>query len=443
MGETCAMADVLLGAWQDFDISREKFNKIAEDFADELAAGLGGSPSSLVMMPAFVGRPSGRERGLFLSLDFGGTNVRVAEVALDGAGGASIRRLHRASLRDEATGRDYTRPEVHVEELFDFLAGQVALLYGGEARSLGHSFSFVSRQTSLARAALAGWSKEIRTGGVDGQDIGQMLETSLARIGIPGVRQLAVLNDTTATLLTAAYADRDADLGSVCGTGYNTCPYEPMDDGSVMAYNPEAGGFDRLEFTEFDVALDTASDHPGKQRLEKMISGRYLGEVTRRLIKAGSGSCGLGWLETCPPLSRTDGLSSRDAALFLADESSKLDGIEAWLAQAAPEAASTAGERVFMREAAVIASTRAATLAAATYAGFLRRIDPSRLRRHMIGVNGSLYEKMPGFAVTIQRALVEKGGWDEGRLQFRVTEEAPLVGAAIAAAMAEKAGGML
>lgn len=438
MTETCAMADALLKVWREFDMDRKRFGKIAADFAAELDAGLKGRASSLAMMPAFAGRPSGKEQGVFLSLDFGGTNVRVAEVALNGAGGAFIRRLHKASLRNAAAGYDYTRPEVQVEELFDFLARQVAQIHAAGIHSLGHSFSFVSRQTSLARAGLMGWSKEIRTGGLNGQDIGQLLEASLAKLGLGEIRQVAVVNDTTATLLTAAYTHADADLGSVCGTGHNTCHYEPQADGSAMAYNAEAGGFSRLEFTEYDLALDADSDHPGRQRLEKMISGRYLGELTRRLIRSGGGNCGLAWLDACPALAEPDGFSSRDMAVFLGDESPNLSSIEGWLAQQAPGVASLPGERHFMREVVAATSGRAATLVAATYDGFLRRLDPSRSGTHTIGVNGSLYEKMPGFAAGIQQALAKKGDWSEAQVRFVVTEEAPLVGAAIAAAMVKQ-----
>lgn len=442
MGESCAMAEALMNAWREFAIDQASFDRIANDFASELAAGLSGGESSLAMMPAFVGRPTGRERGVYLSLDFGGTNVRVAEVVLDGAGGAFIRRLRKVSLKDAAAGYDYTRPEVHVEALFDFLARQLAFLHDGGAKSLGHSFSFVSRQTSLARAALLGcWAKEIRTGGVNGQDIGELLEASLARIGLPDIRQTAVLNDTTATLLTAAYSHGEADLGSVCGTGHNTCHYEPQAGGAVMAYNAEAGGFDRLSFTAVDRALDAGSEHPGRQRLEKMTAGRYLGEVIRRLIHAGGGNCGLGWLAECPALSEPDGFSSQDAALFLADTTKDLTAVAGWLGHAAPGVSSTTAERHFMREAARLAVERAATLVAATYAGFLRRLDPHKAKNHVIGVNGSLYEKMPGFAEGISRALTETGGWNRSQVRFVVTEEAPLVGAAIAASMAEGGGG--
>ena len=443
MAEECKMAEALLNGWQDFAVSREQFLRIADDFAGEISAGLAGKTSSLMMLPAFVGRPSGRERGRFLSLDFGGTNVRVAEVTLDGAGGASIGMIHKTPLHDPANGHDFTRPEVHVTELFDFLARQVALFDDGSPKTLGHSFSFASKQTSLGRASLVGWTKEIRVRGVEGQDINTLLAEAFARGGCPNIQPVAVVNDTTATLLAASYAEPDADLGSVCGTGHNTCYYEPnaSHTGEVMAYNAESGGFDRLRFTAVDDQLDAASDHPGKQRLEKMVSGRYLGEVVRRVLWTGQGSCGLEFIRQCGALQKPYGLSSQDVSLFVGDTTDELEHIRRWLEAGAPNAENTAAERHFIKEVAVLAANRSATLAAATYAGFLQRIDPAKSKKHCIGINGSLYEKMPGFAECIQKDLQDKGGWSGAQLEFLVVDEAPLVGAAIAAALATTNGG--
>ncbi len=438
MAEECKMAEALLSGWQDFAISQEQFRHIADDFAAEISAGIAGQASSLMMLPAFVGRPSGRERGGFLSLDFGGTNVRVAEVTLNGAGGAAIGEIHRAPLNNPAKNYDFTRPEVHITELFDFLARQVALFDDGSPKILGHSFSFASRQTSLGRAALVGWTKEIRVRGVDGQDINTLLAEAFARQGCSNIQPVAVVNDTTATLLAASYAEPDADLGSVCGTGHNTCYYEPNAacTGGVMAYNAESGGFDRLRFTVVDDQLDAASDHPGKQRLEKMVSGRYLGEVARRVLWTGHGSCGLEFIGQCDALRKPYGLSSQDVSLFIGDTTEELEHIKRWLEAVAPNASTTTAERHFIREVAVLAANRSATLAAATYAGFLQRIDPGKSKKHCIGINGSLYEKMPGFAGSIKKALQDKGGWGGSQLNFLVVDEAPLVGAAIAAALA-------
>ena len=44
-----------------------------------------------------------------------------------------------------------------------------------------------------------------------------------------------------------------------------------------MVINMESGGFNRLPFSKYDDAIDACSEQPGAQRLEKMVSGRYLG----------------------------------------------------------------------------------------------------------------------------------------------------------------------
>lgn len=52
-----------------------------------------------------------------------------------------------------------------------------------------------------------------------------------------------------------------------------------------MIINIEWGAFDNekavLPVTAYDNALDVATENPGKQIFEKMISGMYLGEISR------------------------------------------------------------------------------------------------------------------------------------------------------------------
>lgn len=444
MAEECKMAQVLLDGWNDFSLSAERFQQITEDFAAAMAEGLAGRPSSLQMLPAFVSRPTGRERGTFLSLDFGGTNVRVAEMELCGAGKTSIRALHKVSLKDAGRGYDYTSSTVHVNELFEFIARQVGVLARGQELLLGHSFSYASAQTSLGNANFVGWTKEVKVVGLAGQNINGLLSSALAHQKLSNIHPVAVLNDTTATLLAAAYAVPEADLGSVCGTGHNTCYYESHprhgDPAQVMAYNAESGGFDRLPFSVFDEQLDADSEYPGRQRLEKMVAGRYLGELTRRILWAGRSECGMSFVEECEAFRKADGLSSVDVALFVGDGSGNLDGIDSWLKTRMPGVPVELSERYFIKAVAEMVTGRSAALIAASYAGFLRRMDPARKRNHVVGINGSLYEKMPGFAAGIQAALETQGGWNPGQVSFFLVNEAPLVGAAIAAAMAKEGG---
>jgi hexokinase len=316
---------------------------------------------------------------------------------------------------------------------------------GGSEHLLGHSFSYGGRQTAIGRADFIGWTKEIKVSGIAGQDINATLAAALARQNLAAVRPVAVLNDTVATLLTAAYAMPMADMGSVCGTGQNTCYYEKQprhgDRSRDMAYNAESGGFDRLPFSRFDQELDAASEHPGRQRMEKMVAGRYLGELARRILWAGRGQCGMQFVEGYPVFEQIDGLSSQDLAVFVGDSSETLAAIENWLAQHCPDSGASLAERHFIKAVAELVVERSATLVAASYAGFLLRLDPAKRHNHLIGVNGSLYEKMPGFAAAISRGLEQHGGWTAGQVEFLVVDEAPLRGAAIAAAMARTEGG--
>lgn len=444
MAEECKMAKILLNGWKDFSLSMAQFQQITEDFAEAMDAGLSDRPSPLQMLPAFVGRPTGNETGVFLSLDFGGTNVRVAEVELCGAGlNPIINKMNKVSLKNANEGYDYTDSCVQVGELFEFIARQVAVVANGTEQLLGHSFSYASKQASLGRAKFVGWTKEIKVAGLAGQDINGLLSDALARQQIVTVHPVAVLNDTTATLLAAAYALPEADLGSVCGTGHNTCYYEARshhgDRAQVMAYNAESGGFDRLPVSAFDEQLDADSEYPGRQRLEKMVAGRYLGELTRRILWSSRGECGMRFVEEGPAFRKVDGLSSVDVATFVGDETKDLDGISHWFAKKMPEVSISLSERNFIKAVAEMVVDRSATLIAASYAGFLRRMDPQHHRRHIVGINGSLYEKMPGFPAGIQTALAKYGGWSAEQLSFYVVDEAPAVGAAIAAAMV-KAG---
>lgn len=442
--EECGMARVLMDNWNDFSLSKERFRQIAEDFAEAMADGLNGRPSSLQMLPSFIGRPAGSESGSFLSLDFGGTNVRVAQVELLGSGKIAIKKMHKVSLRSETAGYDYTGPSIHVRDLFAFIASQVAVLANSNEQSLGHSFSYASRQTAIGRATFVGWTKEVSVSGLAGQDINAMLTEALERQNISTVHPVAVVNDTTATLLAAAYAWAEADLGSVCGTGHNSCYYETNpphgDPTRAMAYNAESGGFDRLPFSIFDGQLDADSEYPGRQRLEKMVAGRYLGELTRRILYSGRGNCGMRFVDECRAFRRVDGLSSIDVADFIGDETKDLDEIGIWFSNQMPEVPVSLSERHFIKAVAEMVVSRSATLIAATYAGFLRRMDPHQQRSHVIGINGSLYEKMPGFSEGIQEALATHGGWSAEKVSFFVVDEAPIVGAAIAAAMAKEGG---
>lgn len=394
-----------------FSLSPDQLGQIAGKFQDEMLAGLAGRSSSLKMLPSFLAKPEGREQGRFLALDFGGTNVRVQLVELTGDGCWTVLAKNALPLIDPAGGYDYTSAETAAPELFDFLAAQIAAVAGGEAYLLGHTFSFPCRQQGLNRAVLISWTKEIAAAGVEGREITALLSEALTRRGLGQIRPCAIINDTVGTLLTSAYGDAGTDIGAICGTGHNTCYYEPS---AGMVINMESGNFDGLPVSEYDRRLDDASERPGSQRLEKMVAGRYLGELVR-LIAADCLSLTL----------ETGALSTEDLA-----------GILGGLSRPAGLAALSTGDFLLLETIARMVVVRSARLVAATFLGVLARIDPTLSCRHTIAVDGSLYEKMPGYAPMIAAALTEVLGPKAAMLTLKLSKDGSGIGAAIAAAVA-------
>lgn len=102
--------------------------------------------------------------------------------------------------------------------------------------------------------------------GMEGEYINQLLKEALRRRGLDQIRPVALINDTTAVLLAAAYQYRHTHIGVICGTGFNICFYEPKQS---MAINLEAGDFDGTPRNKWDERVDEATRLPGHHMLEK------------------------------------------------------------------------------------------------------------------------------------------------------------------------------
>ena len=204
--------------------------------------------------------PDGREKGTYLALDFGGTNVRASRIRLLGGHCFIIDKIVSHPLRKEGE-YDYTTKETQAEQLFDFIASCVEEAAGGNIDcALGHTFSYAVCQSDCHDARLAQWSKEMAVSGVEGEYINQLLKEALRRRGLDRIRPVALINDTTAVLLAAAYQYRHTHIGVICGTGFNICFYEPKQS---MAINLEAGDFDGTPRNKWDERVDEATRLPG------------------------------------------------------------------------------------------------------------------------------------------------------------------------------------
>ena len=128
-----------------------------------------------------LGFPTGNEKGEFLTLDLGGTNLRVCWIVLSGRGG-----------RQNITQDQYKLPDSlktgTAEELWGFVADAVQKFIQEHKLSdsdgpllLGFTFSYPTTQEYIDHGALQTWTKGLDINGVEGHDVAEQLRQALAK----------------------------------------------------------------------------------------------------------------------------------------------------------------------------------------------------------------------------------------------------------------------
>ena len=129
---------------EELDISKEFITDVARAFRWDLEQGLKKSEySSLPMLPSFIGLPAGNEKGEYLAVDFGGTNVRASVVRLMGNSTFEVLRWVEKPL--VTAEYNLINSSASSDDLFNFLAEAVGEAVEGDREKpyfLGHTFSF-------------------------------------------------------------------------------------------------------------------------------------------------------------------------------------------------------------------------------------------------------------------------------------------------------------
>jgi len=432
-----------------FDVPVVRLRRLIAAFHDEMGRSLAGEPSSLQMLPTYTDNPTGHERGSFLALDLGGTNVRVLLVNLPGDGNAPT-----------LIGDKFQLGREHITANGDVLFGAIARFvvgfladHGLDGRyRMGFTFSFPIRQRSLARGELIAWTKGWTASGVVDQDVVERLNRALAKESAANVRVVSLNNDTTGTQTARAYLDPACDAACILGTGTNICyremvanirkPIGPYDH-EAMILNMESGNFNAaLPRNRYDKLLDDLSDNPGGQWEEKMVSGKYLGELARLVIVdiCARGSLFGGRL---PELFAVrEGFGSERVCRIKEDADPDAAGVRALLADLGAGSVDVEEARA-VREIAWIVSDRAARIAASALVATVTKNDPESTRSHAIAVDGSIYEKHPGFKMRMEETFGDLLGTRAGRIRLELTHDGSGLGAAIIAAIASGEGPVL
>ncbi|MCP4578115.1 MAG: hypothetical protein GY846_17730 [Deltaproteobacteria bacterium] len=428
-----------------YSISLNHLKSMISEFHTEMKKGLSDHSSSLKMIPSLMDRPKGDEKGEFFALDLGGTNFRVLAGKLDGKRNATVSAVSKFAIPK----KDMQGTGV---QLFDFIAGGIDSFLTENridrtrVYDLAFTFSFPVEQTSIAGGKLIVWTKGFTAKGVQGQDVVVLLNQALKRKQISCINVTALANDTVGTLVARSYADPTCDMGVIMGTGTNACYREKLinihklrDSNSEkhMIVNMEWGNFDKVRLTRYDRQVDEASVNPGAMYLEKMVSGMYLGEITRCVLLdlMKRGLIFMGNPEALALFKKKDSLKTGDMSLIEGDETEKLHEIEAFLTNNGFSKISLQDKTVLKRLCQMV-STRAARLGAGAISAVISWMDPELKDRHTVAVDGTLFEKYPGFGARISDTLKKLYGENVEKITLVHSRDGSGKGAAIMAAVA-------
>ncbi|KAM9475640.1 hexokinase-4 [Clarias gariepinus] len=298
MLEKVLMVDQILS---EFQLSKEELKEVMRRMQREMNRGLHietHEEASVKMLPTYVcSTPEGSEVGDFLALDLGGTNFRVMLVIVgeDEERGWKVETKHRMySIPEDAmTGT--------AEMLFDYIAECISDFLDEHhikhrKLPLGFTFSFPVRHEDLDKGILLNWTKGFKASGAEGNNVVGLLRDAIKRRGDFEMDIVAMVNDTVATMISCYYEDRSCEVGMIVGTGCNVCYMEEMHSVELvegeegrMCVNTEWGAFggngELEDFRlEYDRVVDESSLNPGEQLYEKLISGKYMGELVRLVL---------------------------------------------------------------------------------------------------------------------------------------------------------------
>lgn len=317
--------------------------------------------------------------------------------------------------------------------------------------------------------------------GLVGQDLGDIINNACASKGL-NVKLRAILNDSSACLLSRAYSHSSTRFGLILGTGVNIAAYMPVstmgldkfgvrpdgwfDEAKHVIVNTELGmfGTDILPVTRWDAQLLKDHPRPDFQPLEHMVSGMYLGEIVRLVMVEAIETCGLLGGILPSSLKTNYALGTDTISMIEGDDSSDLASAIKLFAERHPSAHTPTTEDLqTIKSIASFVSVRSSALVAACVVSlwdvrlesekeFLDTLDEASPLRQLVtsdislddttvAFNGSVIENYPGYLAGCQQYIKElldlKDATKSKSIQLVPAKESSLTGAAVALACIE------
>ncbi|XP_053893321.1 hexokinase-3 isoform X2 [Malaclemys terrapin pileata] len=399
---------------QPLCLSLETLRRVKDRMLEAMERGLSHwthAQATVRMLPTFIRAiPDGTERGEFLVLELGDTDLRVLLMELSGDTSQKV------MVKDQHFPVTDAIVQGPGEKLFAFMATCLCeFLDGHRTRrtdfELGFSFPFSCRQTRLDQSYLISWTKRFKCPGVEGRDVVELLQSAINKQARYNIKVIAVVNDTTGTMMSCDLRAGPCEVGLVVDAGTNSCfmaearHVEVVEESEGrMGVVTEWGSFGdngalNDVLSPYDHQVDQGSLNPGKQRFEKMIGGLYLGEIVRHiLVELFSG-------RTTPAL-LTKGLVQTKDILEITDEQVGLATAQRVLRALGLEASDQ--DCFIMQQVCTAVCIRAAGLCAAGLAAILshmcRNRELTRLKTS-VAVAGAVYRACSKFSQTLQQLV--------------------------------------
>lgn len=255
--------------------------KLIKSFEDDMH-----EKKTLKMLHTYVFCKNAFKNGEYLALDIGGTNVRVSLYEVNPK--VTLKEMRKFALRGD--GFDYTTSEYSLCDIFEMVADKIEeIIDPGKKYLLGHTFSFAIDSKSKNSAKALSFSKGFAWHDAIGIDVNECLKKVLNKRGL-NVEPVAILNDTTSTLLAGFMEDRNTNIACILGTGHNMCFINS--DGEAI--NTESGGFNSsaIPLTEYDEKFLAEIPNERECLLEALVAGKNATKLAKvifdSLVEEGS-----------------------------------------------------------------------------------------------------------------------------------------------------------
>ncbi|KAL8715125.1 MAG: hypothetical protein Q9220_001082 [cf. Caloplaca sp. 1 TL-2023] len=417
--------------------------------------------------------PHGKEQGTYLAMEVGGSTLRVALVEMYGRHSSmeSLRVRHIVTSTIDTHVRD-----MRGFAFFDWIAAKIGEMLAADREAKDHmqlreplpmgiAWSFPIDQTSIRSGNIIGMGKGFHCSTSKGHDLGDLITQACQRLNL-NVRLDAIVNDSSAAVLSRAYIDPSTRLAVILGTGINAAIHLPVSslhdskfgtrqfpstvETTHVLVNTELSMFGKSTFpmTRWDEHLNANHILPDYQPMEYLIAGGYLGEILRLIIIEAIETAGLFDGRPPPSLLVPFSIDTHTLATVEADTYPSLSpSCKAFQEKYRLVHPPTPTEMHFIRQVIISISRRSQGYFTAAIYALSSLLDDTRqggpednLDHICIGCDGSVINKYPGYMKKSQSLLDQLVAMeqDTGRKKIVLESagESAVLGAGVAVAMA-------